>query len=400
MQRIVSDEPYAFVAPRFSRFWHAVARRLLPGLLRRSHGVTAVECVGAEKLRASLEAGHGVLIVANHCRPCDPMVMDWLARAVARPFSVIASWNVFFANRVQGFLLPRVGAFSVYREGMDRESLKCAVDLVAEGRFPLVIFPEGFVTRSNDRLATFMEGSSFMARAAAKQRKEGQVVVHPVFIRYFFEGDLERAVLPVLEDVEKRLSWQPQSHLPLKDRVRKVGDALLAVKELEYGVDPRHGTFPERLERLRAHLLEPLEERWTSGRHDGDTMARVKRLRAAILPDMVAKKVSDEERAARWRQLADLYFVQQLHCCTGDYLDGEPSPERLLETVDRYEEDLTDEARPHPPLRAVLTVDDAIPVSAARDRSAEVDPVTAEIRARMERLLESSKNSRNPVAPA
>ena len=79
-------------------------------------------------------------------------------------------------------------------------------------------------------------------------------------------------------------------------------------------------------------------------------MARVKRLRSAILPEMVNGELTLENRAARWRQLADLYLVQQLHCYPGDYIES-PTPERILETVERYEEDLTDAARPHPPLQ-------------------------------------------------
>ena len=62
----------------------------------------------------------------------------------------------------------------------------------------------------------------------------GKVVVHPVFVRYFFEGDLEAAIAPVLREIEARLSWQPQSHLPLRERIVKVGHALLALKEMEY----------------------------------------------------------------------------------------------------------------------------------------------------------------------
>ena len=126
-------------------------------------------------------------------------------------------------------------------------------------------------------------------------------------------------------------------------------------------------------------------------------MARVKRLRSAILPDMVNGDLTEQDRASRWRQLADVYLVQQLHCYPGDYIEN-PTPERILETVERYEEDLTDVARPHFPIRAVITVGDAIEVGTGRDRSHEVDPITAEIRQRMEELLESTKASRR-VAP-
>lgn len=391
MQSVVVAQPYEFIPPRYSGFWHRLIRWILPRTLRKTYGVSAVECIGAEKLGASLGAGHGVMVVSNHCRPCDPMVLDSLAAEVRRPFHVIASWHVFMLSRLQRFLLPRVGGFSVYREGMDRESLKCAVNLVAEGKHPLVIFPEGIITRSNDRLASFMEGTAFMARAAAKQRKErGKVVVHPVFIRYFFEGNLEKTVLPVVAEIERRLSWQPQTQLPLAGRIRKVGGALLGLKEIEYFGETRQGTIRERLQGMEDRLLSPLEVHWTGGRHDGGTMARVKRLRTAILPDMVTGNLGDAEKAERWRYLADLYLVQQLHGYPDDYFD-EPSPERILETVERYEEDLTDKARAHFPIRAVIMVGDAIEVGVERNRSQESDPVTAAVREGMEAMLEASK---------
>ena len=397
MQSVVIDKPYTFIPPRFNPFWHGLVRRLLPRHMRKEYGIAAVECIGVEKLRASLAADHGIMLVANHCRPCDPMVLDFLAAEAGRPFHVIASWHVFMTSKIQRFLLPRMGGFSVYREGMDRESLKCAIKTVADGKSPLVIFAEGIITRCNDRLVNFMEGPAFMARAAAKQRKEGKVVIHPVFIRYFFEGNLIESITPVVEEIEKRLSWQPQTQLSLRERIHKTGDALLALKELEYFQAQQPGNFRERLQRLIDHLLTPLENRWTPGRHDGDVMARVKRLRSAILPEMVSGELTEQDRASRWRQLADVYLVQQLHCYPGDYIEH-PTPERILETVERYEEDLTDVARPHFPIRAIIIVGDAIEVSPTRERSQEMDPITAEIRRQLEALLESSKALRK-VAP-
>lgn len=390
MQKVVIDKPYTFIPPRFNRALHWLLRKFLPLYLRREYGITMVECFGSEKLRASIDSGHGLMLVSNHCRPCDPLVLDYLAAEVRRPFSAIGSWHVFMTSRFQRFLLPRLGGFSVYREGMDRESLRCAVKTVADGKFPLVIFAEGILTRTNDRLVNFMEGPAFMARAAARQRKEGKVVIHPVFIRYFFEGDLQKTLTPVVEEIEKRLAWQPQTQLPLRDRIWKIGGALLALKEIEYLERPQPGTYPERLQRLEDHLLTPLEIQWCAGRHDGDAMARVKRLRAAILPEMVTGNLSDSERAARWRQLADIYLVQQLHCYPGDYIEN-PTPERVLETVERYEEDLTDRVRPHFPIRAVVFVGDAIEINPAHERSQEPDPVIKEIREQLEMLMESSR---------
>jgi 1-acyl-sn-glycerol-3-phosphate acyltransferase len=403
MHAIVIAKPYRFVPPRFSPFWWWVMRYWVPNYLRKSHGVTSWECVGADHLRASLAAGHGVLLASNHCRPCDPMVLGLLGREVGRPFHVMASWHLFMQSRFQAYLLPRLGVFSVHREGLDRESLKCATRILAEAQFPLTIFPEGFITRNNDRLFHLMDGVPFLARSAAKQRasspRPGKVVLHPVFIRYFFEGDLTAALTPVLERIEARLSWQPQTHLSVPDRVVKAGHALLALKEVEHLGGVQTGAVDERLPRLLDHLLGPLEHEWLGGRREPDTMTRVKQLRTAILPDLVHGELTEAETARRWRQLADLYLAQQLHCYSGDYLAGTPTPERLLETVERYEEDLTDAATPHPPIHAVISVGEAIEAPPNRDRTSATDPIAAGLRRQLETLQEQSKARRRVGNP-
>lgn len=398
MQNIIIAKTYRFVPPRFSFFWERVIQWYLPAYLRKNFGVTSWECIGAERLKASLDAGAGVLLASNHSRPCDPMVLGLLSREVARPFHVMASWHLFMQSRVQSFLLPRIGGFSVYREGMDRESLKCAIRILSEARFPLIIFPEGFVTRNNDRLLNLMDGVSFLARSAAKQRasvpQPGKVVIHPIFVRYFFEEDIAATISPLLKDIESRLSWQPQTHLTLRDRVVKAGHALLALKEIEYLGNSQPGGIRERLSALLDHLLNPLEKEWCGGHREPDTMGRIKRLRSAILPDIVKGELSEDEIARRWRQLADLYLAQQLHCYSGDYLSNSPTPERLLETVERYEEDLTDVVRPHPPLHVVISVGEAIEAAPTRDRTADGDPIAQELRRGLEKLLEESKSRR------
>ena len=150
----------------------------------------------------------------------------------------------------------------------------------------------------------------------------------------------------------------------------------------------------ERLPLLLDHLLVPIELEWNGGRREPDPMARIKRLRSAILPDMIRGEITGEESARRWRQLADLYFAQQLHCYSGNYLAAAPTPERLLETVERFEEDLTDASRPHPPLHAVISVGDAIEANATRDRGADGDPIANELRRQLELMLEESKTRR------
>lgn len=396
MQQLIIDKPYRFIPSKNSRFWSTLINWWLPGFLRKSYGMQSCECIGAERLQQSLNAGHGIMIAGNHCRPCDPMVIASSLRPhVSCDFSTMASWHIFHQSRVQTFLLPRMGGFSVYREGMDRESLNHATQILGEAKRPLIVFPEGFITRSNDHLANLMDGVAFMtrlgAKLAAKIDPNRKVVIHPTFLRYFFEGDLETTLRPVLKDIETKLSWQPQTHLPLRKRIAKLGEALLSLKEIEYLGATCGGTPAQRVGALIDHLLSPLEQQWLKApRRDKDTMERIKALRTAIVPDLLDETMSEADKAARWRQLADLYLVQQLHCYPGSYLDNSESPERLLETVERFEEDLTDVARPHPPMRAVVMIGEAIEVSPERPRGVPADPVTVAIRQQLESLMQES----------
>jgi len=400
VQNIVIDQPYRFVPPHRGRFWYVLFGLWLPRYLNRNYGIESVECRGTEHLQCSLDAGHGILLTSNHCRPSDPMTLGMLSLKVRQPFFTMASWHLFRQSRFQTWVLPRIGGFSVYREGPDREALKTAIGILNEAERPLVLFPEGVVSRSNDRLNSLMDGTAFIAHTAAKQRAAatppGQVVVHPVIFRYLFRGDLEAALAPVLEEIEARFSWPSPPGCRLRERINRVGEALLGLKELEYLGRPQTGEVAERLERLIQRLLQPLEKEWLKGEVDGDVVARVKKLRTAILPGLISGELDTVERARRWRQLAELYLAQQLSCYPPDYLRSRPSAERLLETVERFEEDLTDHARIHRPLHAIIDVGEALPVSPTRERGGGSDPLMENIRRQMETLLERSARETTP----
>jgi 1-acyl-sn-glycerol-3-phosphate acyltransferase len=400
MQNIVIDQPYRFVPPHRGRFWCAVFGLWLPRYLNRNHGIESVECRGVEHLQRSLAAGHGILLTSNHCRPSDPMLLGMLSLKVRRLFYMMASWHLFRQSRFQTWLLPRIGAFSVYREGLDREALKTAVDILTEAERPLLLFPEGVVSRTNDRLNSLMEGTAFIAHAAARQRAAatppGQVVVHPVTVRYLFRGDLAAALAPVLEEIEARFSRPAPPGLGLRERINRVDEALLGLKEAEYLGRPQTGEVAERRERLVQRLLQPLETEWLKGEADGDVVARVKKLRTAVLPGLVSGNLAAAERARRWKQLAELYLAQQLWSYPPDYLRSQPTAERLLETVERFEEDLTDRTRIHRPLHAIIDVGEALPVSPARERGGP-DPLMDQIRRQMELRLERSGKEATPL---
>jgi len=389
MNSVVSDKPYVPVLPYHGTLWARALNLYLPRYLHRRYGTGKVEIVGAEKLAASIAAGHGVLITPNHSRDEDPFILNALARKVGKPFFVVASAHLFMHNKLQAFMLRRAGAFSIYREGMDKQAVQTSIEILETAERPLVIFPEGHISRTNDRLTPMLEGTALIARQAAKKRaKENKkVVVHPVAIHYSFPFDVEASAARMLDEIEMRLTWRPSHDLPLTDRFRKVGAGLLALKELQYLGHTQDGTIAERIPRLIDAILKPMEAEWVNGNSEGHPVARVKRLRSAILPDMIKGELAEDEKARRWRLLEDCDLAQQLYHYPPDYITENAPKSHIIETVERFEEDLTGKITVHGPVDAKITVGDAIEVSTGREARGEADPLMTGIETQLRTML-------------
>ncbi|MCA9258764.1 MAG: 1-acyl-sn-glycerol-3-phosphate acyltransferase [Planctomycetales bacterium] len=393
MQNIVIEEPYKFVPPSYSRLWPRLIQLYLPRHLRKAFGVHSIETRGAENLRATLAAGHGAILAPNHCRLSDPLCFTDLSKQTGRYPHAMASWHLFKQSPLNHFMLRRVGAFSVYREGVDRQAIETAVEILVEGSRPLILFAEGAISRHNDVLMPLMDGVSFIARTAAKRREKaglsGGVMVHPVAIRYFFRGDLEASIVPVLEEIESHFSWHPQYDKTLIERIRQIGQALLSLKEIEYFGWARTGDFYARVDNLISDVLEKIEEFWGIRDKEEGVVARVKAIRSAILPQLIQGDLSEAEKHERRKQLAACYYVQQMSHYPRNYvrMSAPNVAEHLLETVERFEEDFTDRLRVHAPLHVVVQVGEAIEAPLKRDRSQSSDPVMDALRIQLNAML-------------
>lgn len=399
MQQVLIEKPYRFV-PAFHSKWPArwFARLgLFQRTLRKTHGVVDHECRNLDRLRASINAGNGVMLCANHSRMADAIVMGHLARETPCEFFIMASWHLFNQGWLNYYKLRMLGAFSVNREGLDRQAIDEAIRILRAAERPLLIFPEGTTSRTNDQLMALMEGPAFIARTAAKRRAKqdgGDVVVHPVGIKYVYYGDIDRAADAVLSDIEKRLSWRPSPELPLIDRLVKVGDGLLSLKELEHHVKVIPGaTLRERQTKMVNHLLEPLEREWLGHSRNEGIAVRIKNLRMKIFPELSRNELPVEERQRRWRQLEHTYLAQQIDCYPDQYVTRFPSVDRILETIEKFEEDMTDTCRVHGNLKVIIDIGEPIPVDGQRDRTAsEGDPLMNKIRSQLESMLDNLKN--------
>jgi len=404
MQEIIIEKPYKFVPPHRGSFLPKAILKLgiVPWYLRKFEGVVSHQLRGVDHLRESMRQGHGVLLAPNHCRYADPLVMAFLAHEAQVPMFAMASWHLFEQNRWQRWALRAMGAFSVYREGLDRQSLDMAVDTLANPKRPLVVFPEGTVFRTNDQLQPLLDGVAFMARTAAKRRTKdggtGKVVIHPVAIKYVFHGDLEKAIDPTLDALEKRLTWTLLKEVTSLQRIHRITQAMLCLKEIEYLGAAQSGTIVERQQRLVDHLLQPLEQEWLGKTLNETIIPRIKALRMKIVPELTTGELDEKERERRWVHLSRIYLSQQIASYPPEYLVAPTTDTRILETVERLEEDITDRAGVHGPLEVIIEVDEAIEVPIDRPPRGEEDPLMRRLRERMQSMLDRLSHCANTIA--
>jgi 1-acyl-sn-glycerol-3-phosphate acyltransferase len=299
-----------------------------------------IDVQGIEHLRTALDHGQQVMIAPNHPSHADPFAIYEACEQANTLCHIMAAWHVFAKNSaLMRMCLQWHGCFSIDRESNDLTAFRDAVTVLRNRPEPLVIFPEGDIYHCNDRVTPFREGAAAIAIAAAR-RSERRAVVIPTAIRYRCVDDPTPHIEQTLSLLEQRILWRPRPGLPIVERIRAIGEAVLGLKELEFYGRSLHGPLPERIQRLTefilskleaAHQLEPLES----------VPRRVKQLRQTVLTKLHDQRTPPESRIELRRHLDEAFVVLQLFSYPGDYLDMDSPPiERIAETIDKLEEDV------------------------------------------------------------
>ncbi len=316
-------------------------------------GVANIEVIGAQGVTDVIRNSAGVLITPNHPGHADAECMIAASEIVGVPFHFMTAWQVFAAHGWFGqWIMQKHGCFSVDREGADREAFRTAVDIIQNKKNPLLVFAEGEVYHQNDRVTPFREGAAAMAIMAVK-KADRPIYAIPAATKYRYIEDPTPALLDIMDRLEAKVLWRPNRTRSLRDRVYRLADGLIALKEIEYlGCANTNDNLPDRIETLANHILCTLEERYgihtlaASGRGiDRTTPERVKDIRAAALVkyDETYGSIEERDHEAQVQishDLDDVFLVVQLFSYPGDYLHEDAPIERLAETIDKFEEDV------------------------------------------------------------
>ena len=116
-----------------------------------------------------------------------------------------------------------------------------------------------------------------------------------------------------------------------------------------------------------------------------------------IVPELTTGELEESERERRWTHLSQIYLSQQIASYPPKYLVSPTTDTRILETIERLEEDLTDRAVIHGPLEVIIEVDEAIEVPTERAPRGEEDPLMKRIRERLQSMLDRLSKEANAV---
>jgi 1-acyl-sn-glycerol-3-phosphate acyltransferase len=407
-QPLADQFPYRFQPPKFHPFWWHLGRPYNRfRFLGVEQYVVEVDVQGSEHVKPLFGRGDGVLIAPNHPDRADPGTLFEVSHQLGQPFAYLAGYQLF--RGMARFLLPRIGVFPIDREGVDLRAFKAGVEVLVKARHPLVIFPEGEIYFTCDRLTPIREGAvSFATTAAKRLANQGKTVwIVPTAVKYRFldSCDPTPALVEVIDQLESRFTWWPRSDRSLVERLYMYAEGMLALKELEFHGEARPGPIKDRIANLRDSILDRLEDKHVGKRRVDTVPVRIKELRRVCLEPLTDSSTPPERVAELRRDLNDIFVALQLFSYRGDYVREEPTLERIAETLFKFEQDTlgSSAAKPKGQRRAIVRFGEPIDVGkrlAALGKSrAASSQITDELEERIQGLLDDVGPGR-PIASA
>ena len=378
MNRYVQQIPPRWWGPKLSPFWVRLWRPLRRSRQTREQRLMEIEVRGLDRLRVAVGTGQGVLITPNHSGHADAYIMYDVADQLGTPFYFMTAWQVFQQQGMIGkLMLQHHGCFSIDREGTDLKAFRQGVEVLEQGRYPLVIFPEGEVYHTNERITPFREGAAAAAVSAARRTKQPVLCV-PCGIKYQYLEDPTENLMHLMDRLEAQVFWRPRPELPLHERIYRFAEGAMALKELEYLGRTCAGPLPERTDSLAQHVLRGLEERYDCPAEEKTIPERVKDLRRNALLKLNDLPLGQPERLPYEHDLDDLFLVVQLFSYPGDYVREKPSIERMAETLDKFEEDVLGvfSASIRGPRRAIVDFGDPLQVEPGKKSKTMIPDLT------------------------
>jgi len=403
-----------FKPPKENQLIEALMYCAIPLANRTALKIDAVKVDEESIARLRRLSGQRAVLTPNHPTDRDPVVIFQLSRLAGERFNYLAARELFDFAPIAWFL-QRCGVYSVMRGTNDRKSFRATVELLVEGKRKLVIFPEGLTCWQNDTVMPFQEGVPlFCFWALEKLAKQGPLpplFLVPIAIKYVHLRNMHREIERALTRLERRLGLS-SNHRTLYERLRTIGEAVLASAENEYGVRPgRDVEFDIRLQSIKELLVTRIAT--ALGLSFDQDQALATRIRALV--NALNQITHEEPRASgyqldlhRQRQAEveplynDLSRVLRFVATYDGYVRESMTVERFLDIIGLLEREVFGKKWNRGPCRVHIRVGEPLNLadhfdSYQENRRDVLGRVTAELEHRIKQMLKDLGRFATPL---
>ena len=364
-----------FKPPKENAIVIGTVKLMLPLLMRLSQKVSHLDIDATSLDRLKSTDGFSTILVPNHPTHADPHVMFAVSKRCGERFRYMTARETFdqlAGGKWRGFFMTRLGAYSIVRGAVDRDSFRLTRETLTKGQQKLVIFGEGEISHQNETIMPFESGiAQFGFWALNDMEKAGNVkpvYLVPVGLKYIYKKDMWRQIEQALTNLEQ--SVLPKHIDPpteLYDRVKNVGASLLMTLAKEYQLRlSEDSSLNERIQLLKEHILSQMENfMGIVPQPDSHPLRRVRAIQNQINEEIYRdvdemteyEKGIHTQRLDKFRQFfTDLRRIVNSIAIYEGYIGEHPSQERFLEVITRLEAEVFGRSKAKGPLDAFVRI--------------------------------------------
>ncbi|MBK8222885.1 MAG: 1-acyl-sn-glycerol-3-phosphate acyltransferase [Candidatus Obscuribacter sp.] len=307
------------------------------------------------KLLKEFPRRHGLILTPNHADETDFKVCVEIARRAGRNFIYMLNAEAFDEGHgMAGWWMQRLGAFSVDRGGLNAlaQSKDYALKVVT-GQDVLVIFPEGEIYYLNDQVQPLKSGVVEIAlRAILQERQAGHenwsVYLMPMAIKYSYPKSIQKVLDKRIRKIEKHLHRKVRSQ-DIKLRLALIFAELLRRQEMAHNLEAGSASLQAlsgRVADVRQAVLKQVEARYEEISPDERKGLLDRSWKLSSYLRSLPRGSKKETLAEMKKDLASLARVARMVSWQPQYVELNPSQERLAETVLKLERDVYNIKRP------------------------------------------------------
>ncbi|MCO5296885.1 MAG: 1-acyl-sn-glycerol-3-phosphate acyltransferase [Fimbriimonadaceae bacterium] len=397
----------AFRPPKPSPPWIRLAGSVALWVLR-ARGVQelSIDDESIERLRALGKTP--AMLCPNHPTNNEPAVLFELSKRLERPFFYVCCREAFdYFGGLWGWMLQRLGAYSLARGTLDRASFQTTRMLLGRTGIRLVVFPEGEVYSQNDTLLPFQTGVvqlAFWGLEEALKNGLEDVVLVPIAVRYRFLRSQRTAIARSLGRLERALGLETGEGTRY-DRLRRIGVEVVDRLTRQFGLEFDDATpLSERMDVLKRTQLEHAARIAGVELRGGSLAEEMRRVLNAVYgvedpgpPEGASaydRRLWGEARAHIAPAVHELDRLQNWIAVVDGYVGEDPSDERMAHTLVRLEVEVLGRRLLGGPTVCAVRVGPSISLAASReryraDRRGAVEEVAASLESAVQAELDA-----------